>query len=206
MGFLRDYLPARFGLRERLPAQLIVSQLGDERAQQVLPEDGYRAARAFLPWTAFRAGLLAVRVYFALSSMLEKVPALGSFLVRRLHESADELVSSWRDAFARRPFEVSKEAVWVRSRGATPAFLDRLRRWRHRLFDVYALAIGVLGAAGIALFGTLVTLLDLDPRGSGRWAVATVALALLSAAILKWWLDSVFRARPRLAAPDEATD
>lgn len=198
MAFMQDYLPHYLGVRKRIPAQLIVSQLGAEKARMVLPEESFRIAQKPIPRLAFNAGVVLLRVYYASRNVLLKTPLLGGFVLRKLHESADHIIASWRDSFIRRPFEISADGLWLRPHGVSTEFQQDLAQWRRKLFNVYALALALLVGSAACLIPTGFWLVDLSWRKAGLWALATLALALLSAAVMQWVLPRVFEARPRL--------
>jgi hypothetical protein len=199
MDYLAAYLPSTFGIRKLIPAQLITGQLGPEWAQKIIPAENFHASRKIVPRVAIRLGLYALRVYYWLrEGVLMKTPILGGFLVPTLHESAEHLIDSWRETFRRRPFEVSEDGIWLRRRGANPDLEKKLARWRQKVFNTVALAVLFLGASVASLIPTILLALDEAWEPAGTWAIISIALALVSGAIMKWRLPRVLDRRPQL--------
>lgn len=199
MDYLANYLPNIFGIRKLIPAQLITGQLGPEWAQKIIPAENYRASRKIIPRVVIRIGLSALRIYYRLrEGVLMKTPLLGGFLVPTLHESAEHLIDSWRETFRRRPFEVSEEGIWMRRRGANAELEKKLERWRQKVFNTLGLAVVFLGASVAILIPTIIWALDMAWRDAGIWALVSIALSLISGAIMKWRLPQVLEARPHL--------
>jgi hypothetical protein len=161
MDFARSYFPhLTTGLQRRLPAHMIVDQLGrldPSYPAMVLPADVLKDTKRLGPQAAFRAVMLWVRLYYAVRDrIVGRIPLVGETLLSSLHRSSEELIESWRDQFRRRPFNVAGNMAWVRRRGADPKTEARLQRWRRKMFNNLAFAIGclfvmvtVLVAAGV---------------------------------------------------------
>jgi hypothetical protein len=169
MDFARSYFPhLTKGLQRRLPAHLIVDQLGrldPSYPAMVLPADVLKDAKRLGPRTAFQALMLWVRLYYMVrDQIVGRIPLVGETLMASLHRSSEELIESWRDQFRRRPFNVAGNMAWVRRRGADPRTEARLERWRRKMFNHLAVAIFFLFVMVTALVGA---------------GVATVVLGLL---------------------------
>ena len=123
MAFMMDYFPhVTPGLRHRLPAHLIISQLGRLNADypaMILPEDVYRDTRRLIPRVMFGLGMLWIRLYYTVrDGIIARIPLVGDNLMSTLHHAAEELIASWRDQYRRRPFDIAGNKAWVKKRGA----------------------------------------------------------------------------------------
>jgi hypothetical protein len=175
MDFAKSYFPhLTKGLQERLPAHMIVDQLGrldPSYPAMVLPAPVLKDAQRPGPRTVFRALMLWVRFYYKVrDQVVARIPLVGETLLASLHRSSEELIESWRDQFRRRPFDVAGDMAWVRKRGSDAKTEARLERWRRKMFNHLVLAILFLFVMVAALVGT---------------GVATVFLGLLQD---KWTL------------------
>ena len=200
MEFLEDYLPHRFGLARRLPASLIIDQLGPAHARMILRPERYQAARGLLARLGYGAAKLGVRVYYRLrDGLLVHIPLVAVSMGSLLHRSAEMLIESWRDAFRRKPFYVpAGEKGWVRMPGASPAYERALMAWRTSVFDTLFAAVASIVFAGFAVAAAAVLAFLL------MWVAAACALgiaaagALVAAYIMRYKLPAVFARRPLL--------
>ena len=207
MEFARSYFPhLTTGLQRRLPAHMIVDQLGrldPSYPAMVLPADVLKDTKRLGPRMLFQAVMLWVRLYYAVRDrIVGRIPLVGETLLSSLHRSSEELIASWRDQFRRRPFNVAGNMAWVRRRGANPETEARLERWRRRMFNNLAFSIVCLFAMVAALVAAGVV--TVVPHGllEGKWTVVK-ALGLGSAVFgfvawlwMTWRMPRVLAARP----------
>jgi hypothetical protein len=207
MDVLRDFLPhLPAGLRQRLPAHLIIDQLRrmDPRYPRMIlaPED-YAASQKPLPRLAYGAATLGLRLYYRIRSRVAgAVPVVGDSLLSALHRSSEEIIESLRDQFRRRPFEVSGGFAWVHRRGSTPQTEHALMRWRNRLFDNLVFAVFLLFlAVGLLLATAVVSVLPASVFAA-KWSLAkglglgAAGSTLLSWLWMRWQMPRVFAKRP----------
>jgi hypothetical protein len=209
MDFMMDYFPhVTPGLRHRLPAHMIISQLGRLNADypaMILPEDVYRDTRRLLPRVLFGLGMLWIRLYYSVrDGIIARIPLVGDNLMSTLHHAAEELIASWRDQYRRRPFDIAGNKAWVKKRGANEETAKVLMAWRRRIFNNVALAVVLLFVAVAALVATgVVTLVPLAWLAS-KWQVVralgagSVVSGLLAWVVMSWRLPRVFATRPEI--------
>lgn len=214
LGFLADYLPDHGQLGKRIGASMIVDQLGLKYAAMVLPAAQLSAARA-RPWRiAYRLARSVVRLfYWCRATLFNHAPLLARLFTNIVHRSGEELIESWRGAYARRAFYVPASMNrWELKRGVTDDDLARLRDWRRKLFNALALSLGLLAVGCSALVIALLAWLAAKLFGPdahlcwsciSSWSgiVGAIGVALGFVA-MEAWLPSVFKARPRF---DEET-
>jgi hypothetical protein len=207
LEFARSYFPhLSTGLQRRLPAHLIVDQLGrldPGYPAMVLPADVLKDTTRFLPRVLFAALMLWVRLYYTVRDrFVGRIPLVGETLLSSLHRSSEELIESWRDQFRRRPFDVSGSFAWVRRRGSDPETEAKIQRWRRKMFNSVAVAIACLFAMVAAL--VLAGMTALVPAGlvAQKWQVAkalglgSVLFGFLAWLWMTWRLPRVLEARP----------
>lgn len=153
IGMLEEYLPKLPGSELNcLPIELIISQIGEDYASQLIDPRLIKKSRNFWRKPLYAALGLGSRLYFALRSQwLKRLPVLGEFTTELVHKVSEEVILSWRDAYRREPFFVPKDAEhWQRLIGATPEYLATLQDWRQKV--LYTAGFG-LGLLGVAIFG-----------------------------------------------------
>jgi len=209
MGFMMEYFPhVTPGLRHRLPAHMIISQLGridPAYPPMILPEDVYRDTRRLIPRAMFGLAMLWIRLYYTVrEGIVARIPLVGDNLMSTLHRAAEELIKSWRDQYRRRPFDIAGNKAWVQKRGANEETAKALMVWRRRIFNNVALAIVLLFLAVAALVATgVVTLVPLAWLAS-KWQVVralgagSVVSGLLAWMVMSWRLPRVFAKRPEI--------
>jgi hypothetical protein len=209
MRFMMDYFPhVTPGLRHRLPAHMIISQLGKLDADypaMILPEDVYRDTRRLVPRVMFGLGTLWIRLYYTVrDGIVAKIPLVGDNLMSTLHHAAEELIASWRDQYRRRPFDISGNKAWVKKRGASEETGKALMAWRRRIFNNVALAIVLLFLAVAALVATGVVALVPLAWLASKWQVVralgtgSVLSGVLAWVVMSWRLPRVFETRPQI--------
>jgi hypothetical protein len=200
MSFLREYLPhLTAGLRDRVPADLIVSQLGKmdpAYPPMILPTATYKGTQRLLPRLTFGALMLWVRLYYWVRDrFIGRIPLLGETLMSTLHQAAEELIESWRGEFRRRPFDVSRDIAW-KPGGSNPD----LMKWRRRIFNNVAFAIVLLFLAVAGLVGAVVVAF-LPVANTGSWLEwllgGSVVSGVLAWMVMSWRLPRVFARRPK---------
>ena len=207
MGFMMEYFPhVTPGLRHRLPAHLIISQLGKvdpAYPPMILPEDVYRDTRRLVPRALFGLLMLWIRLYYTVrDGIVARIPLLGDNLMSTLHHAAEELIESWRDQFRRKPFDIAGNKAWVKKRGADKETQEALMHWRRRIFNNVAFAIVLLFVAVAALVATGVVTLVPPSLLAGKWQVVrwlgagSVVSGLLAWMVMSWRLPRVFAKRP----------
>lgn len=202
MTFLRQYLPARFGLDKTVPAALIVDQLGIDRARMIVAPDDLRAARRPLARLTHAFAKLSIRLYYWLRAhVLRYLPLVGSGVTTMTEHSATALIDSWRDSFRREPFYMPAHATtWVLQRGVTPVYEQQLQAWRQRLFDTLAAGLGGIVIAG---FGVALTVLFffLDMKMTRDVVfIATIVTFTLATVSLRYWVPRIAKQRPKVPA------
>jgi hypothetical protein len=210
MAFARSYFPhLTSGLQRRLPAHLIIDQLGrldSSYPQKVLPADVYADTQRFFPRMVFRALMLWVRFYYTVRDrFVSRIPLLGETLFEALHHASEELIASWKDQFRRKPFDVAGDLAWVKKRGSDPETEKKLGRWRRKMFNNLAFAIMCLFVMVAALMGAgVVTLIPASSLGWDKWALVrglglgSVLFGLAGWLWLSWRMSRVFESRPTL--------
>jgi hypothetical protein len=213
MAFARSYFPhLTRGLQERLPAHLIVDQLGRLNRSyppQVLPADVYAGTQRFFPKMTFKAVMLWVRLYYTVRDRLvSRIPLIGETLFKTLHHASEELIASWRDQFRRKPFDVAGDLAWVKKRGSSEETEKKLGRWRRKVFNNVAFAIVCLFLMATAFLGAgVVTLVPSGSLSADKWAlVRGLGLGSVLFGLLGWlWLSvrmpRVFATRPTVGRP-----
>jgi hypothetical protein len=207
MEFARGYFPhLTTGVRRRLPAHMIVDQLGridPAYPAMVLPADVYKDTERLAPRTLFAGVMLWVRLYYTVrEAVVGRIPLVGETLLSALHRSSEELIGSWRDQFRRRPFDVSGNLAWVRRRGADAQTEAALQQWRRRVFNTLAVAIGFLFVMTAALVATGAAALVPESLAAGKWSIVkalglgTVLSGFLAWLWMTWRLPRVLAARP----------
>jgi hypothetical protein len=208
MDFARSYFPhLSTGLKRRLPAHMIVDQLGRMNSAypaMILPADVLKDATRMAPRALFNLLMLWIRFYYQVQhGFLSRVPLAGETMLAALHRASEELIESWRDQFRRQPFDLSGNMAWVRRRGADKETEARLQGWRRKVFNNLAFAIVCLFAmvALLAAAGAVAAV----PAGlvAQKWPIVkALGLGSLFSAIVAWaWLTlrmpRVFESRPR---------
>ena len=200
MSFLREYLPhLPAGLRDRIPAELIISQLGKLNPAyppMILPASTYEGTRRLLPRIAFGALMLWVRIYYGVRDrIMGRIPLIGDTLLSTLHQAAEELVASWRGEFKRRPFDVSRRIEWKPGEKN-----PKLMTWRRRIFNNVAFAVLLLFLAVVGLLGAVVTAFAPVAASVPEWLLGgSVVSGVLAWIVMSWRLPRVFAKRPKAA-------
>ena len=158
MEFFGDYLTPRFGLRENVPAMMVIDQLGREHAKMVLPVEKYRQATRFIPSVLHAIVRTGVKVFTWFDQhLLQYVPVAGPGLDTITQRVSDAFIDSWRDSFRRKPFYVAAGPTsWKLMPGATDEYRKLLQVWREKMFNTIAIGIAALLLSGL---GTLATIL-----------------------------------------------
>jgi hypothetical protein len=200
MEFLEEYLPGRFGLAQRFPAELIIDQLGPDRAQMILRPERFAAARRFFPRLGYGACRFGVWAYYRLRDrILARIPLVAGAMAGLLHRSAEMLIESWRDTFQRKPFYVpAGEKTWVRKHGVTPEYKRSLMAWRVAMFDTLLVAVASIIVAGFAVGAAIVFAVLLMWKAAGVSLGVAVLGAIVAAFIMKRTLPAIFDRRPRI--------
>jgi hypothetical protein len=198
MGFLSAYLPPTLGLREYLPAALIAEQMGED-AKLLMSEKNRRQLDTL--WSRFlvAASTGGVRLYYRqYQAFLAVFPFAKRLLGNLLFHASEELVASWRDEYARKPFYVPDSVdKWKLQRGVDDRFRAKLQAWRESLF------MELFGALlGLAVFfgGVLAAFLGWFSLG---WEVAVGALGVAALGIIRSFqaldvgLPRLFAKRPK---------
>ncbi len=208
MDFLRSYFPhVSTGLRRRLPAHMIVDQLGRMNSAypaMVLPADVLKDTTRTAPRAVFSLLMLWVRFYYLIRDrFVGRIPLVGKMLLSALHRASEELIDSWRDQFRRRPFDVSGSMAWIRRRGADKESEARLQGWRRKMFNNLAFAIACLFVMVALLAGAGVAAVVPSSLLTEKWTLAKVLglgsllCGFVAWAWMKWRMHSVFESRPR---------
>jgi hypothetical protein len=208
MAFARSYFPhLSTGLKRRLPAHMIVDQLGrmnPDYPAMVLPADVLADTTRVAPRAAFKLLMAWIRFYYRVQhGLLSRIPLAGETMLAALHRASEELIASWRDQFRRQPFDLSGNMAWIRRRGADKESEARLQSWRLRMFNNLGFAIACLFAMVALLAGAGVAAALPSSLLAAKWSLAKgLCLAsLLSAftawAWMTWRMPRVFDSRPR---------
>ncbi len=204
LKFLGDYLPQHGNVSDRISASMIVDQLGTERAGMVLDRNLLASVERW-PWRlAYGAARRALRVYYFSRTMIfSRSRTLRSVFGQLLDHASEELIESWRGAYARRPFYVPKSATsWTRDIGASDEFLAKLTRWRRHYFNNLAIAMALLIGAGL-LFVVALLASVFEPTMLKPMMIVSLGATCFAAVFLKWRLPAVFARRPVLAGEPE---
>jgi hypothetical protein len=173
--FLASYLPP--ALRTTVPTMLIRRQLGDKAATLVLPTNAAKPG-VFLS-LAYDLAMFVLRLYFPIKRWLSTaIPPLGALIADCYHRAGDALIDSWRDGYARAPFDIApqKRGDWVREQGWTPAFEREVRAWRGRLFNTVLLGVaGGIGGAVLVVVAAVLTCCALVPLALLCAGLGTIA-------------------------------
>ncbi len=208
MAFARTYFPhLSTGLRRRLPAHMIVDQLGrmnPDYPAMVLPADVLRDTTRLAPRAAFNLLMLWIRFYYRVQhGLLCRVPLAGETMLSALHRASEELIESWRDQFRRQPFDLSGNMAWIRRRGVDKESEARLQGWRLRVFNNLAFAIACLFAMVALLVGAGVAAVVPSTVLAAKWTIAkglgtgSLLSAFTAWAWMAWRMPRVFDSRPR---------
>ncbi len=161
MEFIEDYLPRYFHLNEMLPPLAIRDLVGAE-ADKLLTEPVLRTAKRLdrrMLWWGVRFVLRSF--CWIHRNFLKAFPSLDGVFKDLLYRVSEQLIESCRGAYARKPFYVPvNETMWIPQHGASPSFLEKLRKWRHRVFDwvfisLATLIVGAFGAGAVVVFWLL---------------------------------------------------
>jgi len=200
MDFLREYLPARFGLAQTVPASLIIDQLGMDRAKIILTEKDARATRRLFTRTGHAFARSSIKLYYWLRrNLLRFLPVFGVGVATLTEQCANSLIDSWRDSFRRNPFYIPTTATtWVLQKGVTPEYEQRLQHWRQRMFDTVAAGLGglIIGGFGVAL--TLVFFILDWHQTRDVLAIATLVTFTLAVVALRYMVPRIAEQRPRI--------
>jgi hypothetical protein len=201
MSFLRNYIPAWFGIDRIIPASLIIDQLGPEHAAMIINKDDYRRARRPLARMTHAVARSTVKCYFWVRQhILRHVPVLGGVVTTITENSSNTLIDSWRDSFRREPFYIPTQATrWMPDRGVTPEYKAKLQRWRQKLFDTMLLGVASLVVAGFGIAAAIAMFFMDMPRERNLTGAAGLAIFLFGVFILTVWLPRVSSHRPALA-------
>ncbi len=208
MEFARSYFPhLSAGLQRRLPAHMIVDQLGRMNSAypaMVLPADVLRDTTRAAPRALFSLLMLWIRFYYRVQhGLLSRIPLAGETMLSALHRASEELIESWRDQFRRRPFDLSGNLAWIRGRGAGRESEARLQRWRRRMFNNLAFAIACLFAMVALLAGAGLAAVLPSSLLAGKWTLArafglgSLVSGFVAWAWMTWRMPRVFASRPR---------
>lgn len=148
ISFLQDYLPKHFNLNKGLSARLIRKQLGDEKTKMIMPEDYFKASGEIASSIVYFFVVFILNIYFPIRRTLYRLPVISGFFKNTFYGVGVELVNSWRGVYSRKPFYIAKGAdEWQIKQGVNLAFRNKLRDWRHKLFNTVGLGIfSVIGS------------------------------------------------------------
>jgi hypothetical protein len=208
MAFARTYFPhLSTGLKRRLPAHLILDQLGrmnPDYPAMVLPADVLQDTTRLAPRAAFNLLMLWIRFYYRVQhGLLSRIPLAGETMLSALHRASEELIASWRDQFRRQPFDLSGNLAWIRPRGADKESEARLQRWRLKMFNNLGFAIACLFAMVALLVGAGVAAVVPSSQLAAKWTIAkglctgSILSAFTAWAWMTWRMPKVFDSRPR---------
>jgi hypothetical protein len=172
IDLLDQYLPTLPGVAENcLPVELMISQIGDKFARDLIRADRLKEARR--PWRRpiyAVLGFAAKSYFFLRSRFLAGFPLWGDLTTQLVHEVAEGMIESWRDAYRRAPFFVpSNLTTWQRIPGADPAYLHTLKDWRQGVLMTAGFALGLLV---VSVFGAAASLPLLLLYGEGAFLAA----------------------------------
>jgi len=137
-------------------------------------------------------------LYYRARRILFKIPYIARFFKGVFYGTGMDLVKSWRDAYSRKPFYIPLTVnTWKREKGVNPAFLEKLRAWRHDLFNTMAAGLGCVIFSGVFfLFFVIFSLFDLS--GATSFTGWTSFLLILSGLfILHYKVGQVSEQRPK---------
>ncbi len=198
MGFLGEYLPDAPGIAHRLSAAMIISQLGEKNAGYLLDEDLIAETTCFWRKPIYALGGALFKSYLHLrEKYYRRFRHIGRITMQRFHEASELLIDSWRDAYSRKPFFVPADATtWVRKRGVNAQFLEKLQRWRRRLFTGFAITLGFMLLSVFSLAGIVPAALFWGWTGmqTALWLAASAWFSAMG--ILHFWLPEIFQKRP----------
>ena len=203
LDFLARLLPSFLCWRVNiaLPPVVIADVLGRERAALLFDEPTRARADSViwrLLWFVCRAGLHLY--FFGRNLLLRHVPPMAELMGHFTHHVAEELIASCRDAFARQPFDVPKDAsTWVVQYGVNEPFEKESAAWRQRVFSNFIGGLVALLAGGCLLAGAAV-LLFWSRRWFGLIGAAGLIAILIGVWVLGPHLKRVVAARPQLDA------
>jgi len=148
--FFQDYLPSNFGLSQGIATRLITDQLGEAHAKMILPQEYIDEANRPVVVLVFTLAMKVLWLYYRARRILFKIPYMARFFKGVFYGTGMDLVKSWRDAYSRKPFYIPLTVnTWKREKGVNPAFLAKLRAWRHDLFNTMAAGLGCVIFAGV---------------------------------------------------------
>ncbi len=197
--FYEAYLPP--GLANMIPPKLIQHQLGTPYDAMVLPPEKLQETRRFGTRLVFYALLGLIRLYYVIRNFVFRYsPTLAEFMGGVFLRAGDALIQSWRDVYVRRPFDVPKDATdWRPMAGVNEADLDRLQKWRNKLFVTIVIGIVLLVLSSLGLCATVVLwLLDaISQAKTAAWLTAGGFAAAIG--VLKFGVPRVSRNRPKIS-------
>ena len=208
LEFLEELLPGPASLSRLLPVAFVADQvraIGGDPANLLTPELEARR-RALAGRLAFRGILLLVRLHYGVRDLVGwMMPGVSGMVRSLMHPLAEELVASCWAGYARRPFYLpSNLTQWQLDPGADPAFRDRLRRWRRRLFQLILISAGLLVAGGFCVVAGLSMAFLQVWRGAAVGVGAGLASWWAFGELARWQIPALSHQRPRPEAPGGA--
>ncbi|VAW84502.1 hypothetical protein MNBD_GAMMA16-1632 [hydrothermal vent metagenome] len=196
--FFQDYLPSNFGLSKGIATRLITDQLGEVHAKMILPQEYIDEANRPIVALVFTLAMKVLWLYYRARRILFKIPYMARFFKGVFYGTGMDLVKSWRDAYSRKPFYIPLTVnTWKREKGVNPAFLKKLRAWRHDLFNTMAVGLSCVIFSGVFFLFFLIFSL-FDASGAAKFTGwASFLLVLLGLFILHYKVGQVSEQRPQ---------
>jgi len=203
INWLKDYLPPTLGMDEYLSPYLMKWQMGDQAAL-VIPAKEMAKTNVLWRKTIFYGVINFLRGYNRINSyLMRRHGGAPSPMFKMIYESTLLIIHSLRSAYERRPYYVPVNPTqWMRSYGATPAFMQRLLIWRRSMFNTLGFGVG-LAIFARCLFVATVGLAIFDCwRETVLAGVAGLLAYFLSHAVLYRKLPGTYESRPKLSEQD----
>lgn len=181
--FLASYLPEWGVMRHYLPYTLIADQLGMERAQMLLGPAEQDRLQSSPGQIILKVVHQTVVLYYGFyQNLLDRLPLLRPLFGDLFHKTSDELISSWRDEYNRRPFYVPKDlTTWERRRGVDEQYMAALKQWRGQIFLGVVWPVVLIGLTFLTIIATVILLLL--HRWLGAWITGGLTLVLMYSAL-----------------------
>jgi len=195
--FLQDYLPKYFNLNKGISACLIRKQLGDEQTKMIMPEEYFKASKGLITSFAYSLVVIILNIYFPIRRTLYRLPIVSGLFNNTFYEVGVELVNSWRGVYSRKPFYIAKGAdEWQIKQGVNLAFRNKLRDWRHKLFNTVGAGIAAVIASFIstAIYAYAILIQQHDFQAQSGWA--SIILLSIGIYLLRYHAKAVSLSRP----------
>jgi len=199
ISFLQDYLPKYFNLNKGISACLIRKQLGDEQTKMIMPQEYFKASKGLVTTFTYSLVIVILNIYFPIRRTLYRLPVISGFFTNTFYNIGIELVNSWRGVYSRKPFYIAKGAdEWQIKQGVNLAFRNKLRDWRHKLFNTVGIGIGAVIASFISsavyAYSTLIKQQSFEAQSG--WA--SIILMSIGIYILRYHAKAVSQSRPEI--------